>query len=196
MVLQADVAAFRAGTADGLVPDLSFGHFLAFGVFVDELAIHAHAGEFAAQFDLHRVPLAARLLLAGSDFRDGIDRAGGVPVVAAGVDLDFVAVVHAVPGIGGRLGQADDDARVGAFAVGHVHDADHGIAEGLPFVVEQAHAALGDHLALFDDEAAGAGHLPAVEVLSVEQLFPSAQQGPGGDESGEDEFVHDETEPP
>ena len=77
---------------------------------------------------------------------------------------------------------------VAVLAGGFEDDADGAVAELLQFVVEEAHTAGGLHEAILDDELAVAGHSPAGQVSSVEQLLRvRIGLGTGGGAAGQQE---------
>ena len=124
-----------------------------------------------------QLPLTGRLLEALLRLAERIERARGVPLIAARVDLHLVAVVHAIPGVRGRLRHADHNARVAVRARRLEDNANSAIAQRTALVIEQPHAADGLHLTILDGKAPPAGHLPTAEVAPVEQLLALGRRG-------------------
>src|SRR5690606_7239705 len=97
---------------------------------------------------------------------EGVDRTGRPVRGVGGVDLDLVALVHRGPGVvGGREAHEDP----GVVVAPHLPVQLQGVRrQFLGVVPEQAHAAVGLQRAVLDVEAAGAGLLPAVQGVAVE----------------------------
>src|SRR5262245_26256122 len=94
-----------------------------------------------------------------------------MPLVAGGVDLDFVTVVYAVPGVLGLLGESDKDSAV-VFLPGRFEDhSQRSVTDFVSGEIEQPHAAFGLQHSVLYRELAGADHSPTGQILSVEELF-------------------------
>ena len=104
-----------------------------------------------------------------------------MPVVARGIDLNFVAVMDAVPGIAGLFGHADVEARIGPL-LGHrlEDDANGGVLECLVLIEEQAHAAGSLENSVLNDEIAPADLLPAGGIFAVPKFLPTGRGQQGG----------------
>ena len=180
MVLQPDEAEVRPWSADGLVPELALRRLLVAAEFVDDDAVQRDTRQLPVQLDLHRVPLTHRLLRLLLRLAQRVDRSRLVPFVrTSSVDLDLVPVMHAVPRIGGGLGHAHDHARVVAVARGLEDQAHCLIADLAACVPKQAHASLGLHHSVLDNEPARTDHLPAGQILAVEQLLGLSSEKSG-----------------
>lgn len=183
MVLDADVARVRPRPANRLVVVLTRRHRHALGEVIHLNAVERDDGARTPQLDLHRVPFARRMLRRRGRRADRVDRpgrvprhavfelVGGAPVVRGEVleDLNLVARVDRLPWVGGRLGDADEDAGVVVGRRRAIDETHGAIAELLARVPEQAHPALGLEQAVFNEHAALADVRPARQIPAVEQ---------------------------
>ena len=110
MILKPDIAGVGTWPAYRFIPLLAFGHLLRAVEFVHLLAVEENDSLLPVQGDVHRIPFARRLLRTFRRPGKLIEGAGGVPFIAALLDLDFVAVMHPVPGILRFFRQANEDA--------------------------------------------------------------------------------------
>jgi hypothetical protein len=76
-----------------------------------------------------------------------------------------------MPRVRRRAVDTDEHAGVVLRAAHTVDHAQHGVANGAAGVPQQAHAAMAGEQAILYGEAAGAGLLPTLQVMPVEQLF-------------------------
>src|SRR5690349_17674099 len=131
MVLQPHVSGIRPRTAHRLVPGLALGYRLMTdaGELVDHFAVQLDDGSLPFERDVHSVPFAHGFLVPSGHFAQRIDRPGAVPLIAARVDLHFVAVMHGVPGVFRFFRETDVDARIGIGRGGLEYHANGGVAE-------------------------------------------------------------------
>src|SRR5262249_46249013 len=82
--------------------------------------------------------------------------------------LNFIAMMHAEPFVGGLIGDPDKYAGIRVLLAGLVDDPQHAVPEPLSGVPQQAHAAFSFQQAVLDYESARPYMLPSVQVPAVE----------------------------
>lgn len=87
--------------------------------------------------------------------------------------LYLVAIEHRHPGFARRDGYANENARVAVGFLHAVNNAYGAIAELFLAPIQQAHTAVTTCNTVFDIAAAGAHHLPAIQIFAVKQLPPT-----------------------
>ena len=162
VVLKPNVAIIGAKPAIRFVPDRFLGDWVALSIIGNEVAIDLDFGAGAIKRNDHVIPFLQDRRNNLLRFGEAIETASTVPFIGVIADLDFVALVHALPRIFWRIRHADEDSGIIVESGEFKNYSNAAVAKFPAGVPKQAHAAVSDEHPIFEAEFARSAHLPPI----------------------------------